>query len=483
MKIFKMLLPIIIGIVIFILPTPDGLSTPAWLYFSIFMGVIVGLILEPVPPALVGLIGVGLCIWFKVGPIGSGNPEAVIKSGTAVSWGLAGFSNSTVWLIFAAFMIGLGYQKSGLGKRIALLLVKLLGKTTLGLGYAISIADGILAPFIPSNSARSAGTLFPIVSQIPPMVGSYPDKEPRKIGGYLMWVSLASTCVTSSMFFTGLAPNLLAMETATKSGVEPISWFGWFMAFLPVGIILFIATPILTYIFYPPTQKGSPDAQQWASDELKKVGAMSLKEWMMIGLAVFALIFWIGGSAFGVNATTVALTVMITMVLLNIISWDDLLSNKAAWGVLAWFGSLVTLAGGLKNVGFLDFIAQLGGQYLGDFNPLTAMIGLIVFFYLLHYFFASITAHVTALLALFITLASSISGIDVQQFTLLLMLTLGIMGIITPYGTGPSPVYFGAGYIENKDFWRLGFIFGMLYLVVFLIIGVPWVVKIAHIWI
>lgn len=478
----KLLIPVVIGLVVFLLPTPEGLSSNAWLYFSIFLAVVVGLIIEPVPAALVGLIGIGVCIWFKVGPVGSGDPTKVIKSGAAVSWGLAGFSNATVWLIFAAFMIGLGYQKSGLGRRIALILVKTLGKTTLGLGYAIAIADGILAPFIPSNSARSGGTLYPIVISIPPMMGSLPDKEPRKIGGYLVWVSLAATCVTSSMFFTGLAPNLLAMETAVKSGVEPISWFAWFMAFLPAGIILFIATPWLTYIFYPPTQKGSKEAAEWAKTELGKIGPMKLKEWMMIGLAVFALVFWIFGDKFGVNATTVALTVMIAMVLLNIISWDDLLANKAAWGVLAWFGSLVTLAGGLKNVGFLDFIAKLGGNYLGSFDPLIAMIGLIVFFYLLHYFFASTTAHVTALLALFITVAGTINGIDVKQLTLFMMLSLGIMGIITPYGTGPSPVWFGAGYVSGKDFWRLGFIFGMIYLVVFLVVCIPWVKFVAYQW-
>ena len=482
-KYLKAFSPVIVALVIFLIPAPEGLSSNAWTYFAIFAGVIVGLIIEPVPPALVGLIGVGVCIWLKLGPKGSGDAETVIKSGEAVNWGLAGFANGTVWLIFAAFMIGLGYQKSGLGKRIALFLLKKLGKTSLGLGYAISIADGILAPFIPSNSARSGGIIYPIVSQIPPMVDSHPDKDPRKLGGYIMWVSLAATCVTSSMFFTGLAPNLLAMETAVKSGVEPISWFGWFMAFLPAGIILFIATPWLTYVLYPPTSKGSPEASKWAGEELKKLGAMTLKEWLMIALAVFALVFWIFGSKFGVNATTVAITVVIAMVLLGIISWQDLLGNKPAWNVFAWFATLVTLAGGLKNVGFLDFIAGLGGQYLGSIEPMLAFVGLIVFFYVLHYFFASTTAHVTALLALFITVASGINGIDVKTLTLFLMLTLGIVGIITPYGTGPSPVYYGAHYIEGKDFWKLGFIFGVIYLVVFLVVCIPWVKYVAYQWI
>ena len=481
-KFLKAFSPIIVALLILLCSVPEGLSFNAWLYFAIFVGVIVGLIIEPVPSALVGLIGVGVCIWLKLGPVGSGNSETIIKSSEAVNWGLAGFSNSTVWLIFAAFMIGLGYQKSGLGRRIALFLVKTLGKTSLGLGYAISIADGILSPFIPSNSARSGGIIYPIVSQIPPMVDSHPDKDPRKLGAYLVWVSLAATCVTSSMFFTALAPNLLAMETAVKSGVAPISWFGWFMAFLPAGIVLFLATPWLAYVFYPPSLKGSADASKWAGEELSRLGSMRFKEYTMIILAVFALIFWIFGDSFGVNATVVALTVMILMVLLRVIEWNDILANKAAWGVLAWFGSLVTLEGGLKNVGFLDFIARIGGAYLGNLEPTLALIGLIVFFYVLHYFFASTTAHVTALLALFITVASGINGIDLQQLTLFLMLTLGIVGIITPYGTGPSPVWYGTHYIESKDFWRLGLIFGFIYLVVFLVLCIPWVKYVAHIW-
>lgn len=483
MKYLKLLAPVLVALVIFILPIPQGLTPNAWLYFAIFMGVVVGLIFEPIAPALIGLIGIGLCVWFRIGPEGSGALGAKITADTAIKWGLAGFSDKTIWLIFAAFMIGLGYQKSGLGRRIALLLLRILGRTTLGLGYAIAIADGILAPFIPSNSARSGGTLYPIVSSIPPMLGSTPDKEPRKVGSYLVWVSLAATCVTSSMFFTGLAPNLLAMTTAQQSGVEVISWMGWFMAFLPCGILLFLATPFLTYIFYPPTSKGSPEAVEWAKEELSKLGATTLKEWLMLALAVFALVLWIFGGKF-IDATAVALTVMIGMVLLGIVTWNDIIGNKAAWNVLAWFGSLVTLANGLKNVNFLNFIAGICKENLQGVDPVTAMIILVVLFYLLHYFFASTTAHVTALLGLFITIATSVNSDPayVREVTLYLMLTLGVMGILTPYGTGPSPVWFGSGYVSGKDFWRLGFIFGMIYLIATLVICIPWVRYVAHAW-
>lgn len=75
----------------------------------------------------------------------------------ALKWGLAGFSSTTVWLVFGAFIFALGYEVTGLGRRIALFLVKFMGKRTLTLGYAIVIIDILLAPFTPSIRLVPAG--------------------------------------------------------------------------------------------------------------------------------------------------------------------------------------------------------------------------------------------------------------------------------------------------------------------------------------
>ena len=166
------------------------------------------------------------------------------------------------------------------------------------------------------------------------MFDSYPDKNPRKIGSYLNWVSLAVTCVSSSIFLTGQAPNPLAVELAAKSGVATVDWTSWFLAFLPVGIILFIITPILAYVFCKPEVKGSPEIAEWAKEEYAKLGAMSSKEIAMALISVGALILWIGSSFFGVNPTTTALIVIIAMVLAKVIAWADFLANKPAWNVL-----------------------------------------------------------------------------------------------------------------------------------------------------
>lgn len=452
----KFILPLAVIFIIGILPTPEGLSTDAHYFFAIFMGVIVGLILEPIAPALIGLMGVSfVAVLGLVGESAKDNR----------SWALSGFSNGVIWLIFAAFMFALGYQKSGLGKRIALLLVKLLGKTTIGLGYAVAFADGVLAPFMPSNTARSAGTIFPIAINIPKMFNSTPENEPRKIGSYISWVAIAATCVTSSMFLTALAPNLLAVSLVEKNVNIVIEWGEWFSTLAIIMVPLFLLVPFLTYIVYPPEQKYSPQAPAWATKELEKMGAITKNELIMLSLGILALMMWIFGKQINVNGTTSALFVLCLLVLSKVITWEDVISNKGAINVFIWFATLVAMASGLKKVGILKWASGLISGGLVGMDPTMIVITLLTLFFIFHYFFASVTAHTVALLPLFLVVGSSLLPTEmIQPLAILLVGSLGLMGILTPYATGPSPIWYGAGYISQATWWRLGAIFGAVYL-------------------
>ncbi len=459
----KMIIPIIVGILVALLPTPEGLDPNAHRFFAVFVGVIVGLILEPIPAALIGLTGVAFSAAF--GLVGE-------TSKASKAWALSGFSNGVIWLIFAAFMFALGYKKSGLGKRIALLLVKMLGKTSLGLGYAVAFADGVLAPFMPSNTARSAGTIFPIAINIPQMFNSTPENEPRKLGAYISWVAIAATCVTSSMFLTALAPNLLAVSLIEKNAGIIIDWGQWFGTLALITIPLFLAVPLLTYIIYPPTQKKSPEAPAWAAKELDKMGKFSKKEGMMLFLGALALVMWVFGKQIGINGTVAALVVLCLLVLTKVISWEDVITNKAAINVFIWFATLVTMASGLKKVGFLNWAADRISEGLVGMEPVTIVILLVILFFLFHYMFASVTAHVVALLPLFLGVGANLIPVEMMQpLAMLLVGSLGLMGIITPYATGPSPIWYGAGYIPQATWWKLGAIFGAIYLASLILLG------------
>jgi len=370
-------------------------------------------------------------------------------------------------------MFAMGYEKTGLGRRIALALVKRLGKKTLGLGYAITLADLILAPFTPSNTARSGGTIFPVIRNIPALYGSEPGETARKIGSYIMWTAFAATCVTSSMFITALAPNLLALDLVKKAVKLDITWTQWFIGFFPLGIGMLVILPFLIYKLYPPQIKASKEVPAWASQELGKMGRITGKEIAMALLVILALMLWIFGRDL-IDATLVAIVVIGLMVIAGIVRWDDVLGNKSAWNVLVWFATLVTMADGLFKVGFVTWFSKVASALLTGFSPLVIMGILVALFFFVHYMFASLTAHTTAVLPVMLAAGAAIPGIPVKSFALLLCYSLGIMGIITPYATGPGPVYFGSGYIGRRDFWVLGAVFGIIFIAALILIGIPY---------
>ena len=459
----RIALPLGLGAGIALAPAPAGLAPSAWIYFAIFITVILALITEPLPAAGIGVIGVTVS---AISGLVTKTPSEAIK------WALAGFSNSTVWLIFGAFVFAMGYEKTGLGRRIALLLVRRLGGRTLGLGYAIALADVALAPFTPSNTARSAGTIYPVIRNIPELYGSRPGESARRMGAYLMWVAFATTCVTSSMFVTALAPNLLALDFAKRiAGVE-ISWVQWFLGFLPIGGPLVLALPWIVYRIYPPLVKTSAEVPAWAAGELAKMGRVTRRECTMAVLVLVALGLWIAGSRW-IDATAVALVAISLMLVLRVVSWDDILANKPAWNVLAWFATLVVLADGLNRVGFVEWFGRKSGALLTGYSPTVVMVLLVVAFFVIHYMFASLTARTTAVLPVVLAAGMAVPDLPVKTFVLLLVFSLGIAGVITPYATGPAPLYYTCGFITRRDFWLLGAGFGALFLAALLVVGVP----------
>ena len=471
---WRVAVPLLGGLAIALVPAPAGLTQEAWYYVAVFATVILGLITEPMAPTAVAFIGVTIAavagLPFTVAE--RVDPDFRLPT-AAVRWALAGFSNSTVWLIFAAFIFAMGYEKTGLGRRIALVMVRTLGHRTLGLGYAVAFSDALLAPFTPSNTARSAGTIYPVIRSIPELYGSRPGASARRLGAYLMWVAFATTCVTSSMFITALAPNLLLLDLARDATGVEVTWGEWLVGFLPVGAVLLLAVPWLVYRIYPPEIRASLEVPRWAGQALVDMGRVSRRELVMATLAVLTLVLWVFAGAV-IDATLVAMIGVSLMLVCGVVTWEDVVANTPAWNVLVWFATLVVLADGLNRVGFVTWLGRGTADLLAGYPPLVVMLSLVTLFFLIHYMFAGITAHATALAPVVLAAGLSVEGLPVRMFVMLLGFSLGIMGVLTPYATGPAPLYYECGFIERKDFWRLGFAFGMLFLVTLLAVGTPW---------
>jgi L-tartrate/succinate antiporter len=467
-------LPVGVGLLIALVPVPAGLDQSAWYYVAVFSAVIVALITEPLPPSATGFIGVTVAA-------ATGLPFTAAQRMTpdfrmpaeAVRWALSGFSNGTVWLIFAAFMFAMGYEKTGLGRRLALLMVKWLGHRALGLGYAVALSDLLLAPVTPSNTARSAGMVYPVIRNIPELYGVSRNDDTQSFGTAVMWIAFATTCITSSMFVTALAPNLFLLDLARTTTGVVVTWTDWVVGFLPMGVLLLLVVPWLTFRLHPPDRTRSTEVPRWAASALAAMGPVSRREIGMASLALLSLTLWIFASA-TLDPTLVAMIAVSLMLATGIVSWEDVLANAAAWNVLVWFATLVVLADGLNRVGVVAWLGTGAAMLLSGVSPMLAMVLLVALFFLMHYAFASITAHAAAVTPVFLAAGAAIEGMPIRTFVMLLGFSLGVMGVLTPYATGPAPLYYGCGFIGRREFWRLGLLFGMLFLATLLGVGVPW---------
>ncbi|AKM46224.1 Di- and tricarboxylate antiporter [Edwardsiella anguillarum] len=475
-KIGKLLAPLVVMGIMFMIPVPEGMPPQAWHYFAVFVAMIVGMILEPIPATAISFIAVTIVVignQFLLFDAKELADPAFDASKQALKWGLAGFSSTTVWLVFGAFIFALGYEVSGLGRRIALLLVKFMGKRTLTLGYAIVIIDILLAPFTPSNTARTGGTVFPVIKNLPPLFDSHPnDPSSRRIGSYLMWMMVISTSISSSMFVTGAAPNVLGLEFVSKIAGIQISWMQWFLGFLPVGLLLLIVAPWLSYVLYKPTVTHSEQVATWAGSALKEMGALTRREITLICLVLLSLALWVFGDDF-INATAVALLAVALMLALHVVPWKDVTKYSGAWNTLVNLSTLVVMANGLTRSGFIEWFAKTMSTHLAGFSPTATVIALVLVFYFAHYLFASLTAHTATMLPVILAVAQSIPGVPMDQLCLLLVLSIGLMGCLTPYATGPGIIIYGCGYVKSQDYWRLGAIFGVIYIAALLGIGWP----------
>ncbi len=318
----KFILPLVIGILIAVLAPfrPESLSLDAWLMFAIFVGTIIGCITQPMPIGAVSIIGFTLTV--LVG---------VIDTKTAVQ----GFGNPSIWLIAMAFFISRGFVKTGLGRRIALQFVRLFGKKTLGLAYSLVGVDLILAPATPSNTARAGGIMFPIIQSLSKSFDSDPKQgTERKVGSFLIFTEFHGNLITAAMFLTAMAGNPLAQNLAEKTAHVHVTWMNWFLAAIVPGIVSLIVIPFIIYKMYPPTVKETPDAKDWAENELADMGSIAKAEKFMIGVFIIALLLWVVGSFIGVDATLTAFIALSLLLITGVLDWKDILNETGAWNTL-----------------------------------------------------------------------------------------------------------------------------------------------------
>lgn len=446
------------GLIVFSFPAPPGITAPSWRLLAIFVATISGLILQPVPGGAVVLLGVVAVAWFGVLP---------------PAQALAGYADPIVWLVLAAFFISRGMIKTGLGRRIAFLFIRAIGHTSLGLGYALVSTDMVLATIIPSNGARAGGIIFPITTSLAEAYQSRPGPTAGRLGAFLMPLVYQCDVIICAMFLTGQASNVLIARFAQQNTGIELSYGMWALGAIVPGLVSLVAVPPLLYRVFPPEIKYTPAAAEFAAEELRRLGPMSRQEKLM--LLVFALVtlLWMTTSWHSIDYSLVALLGICVLLLSGVLEWGDVLSERGAWDVFIWYGGLVQMAKALGETGITTWFAETAAGFTTGWEWWGALAVLLLVYFYAHYGFASITAHVTTMYIPFLLVTLG-AGTPPYLAVLSLAYFSNLDACLTHYGTTPAPIYFGAGYVKQWTWWRLGLMVSVPHILIWVTVGFTW---------
>lgn len=430
----------------------------AWYLLAIFAATMTGLILQPMSGG--AMVFLGVC-------------ALAISGIVPVAKALAGYSDPIVWLVLAAFFISRAMIKTRLGHRIALLFVRKLGATTLGVAYALSFTDMLLATIIPSNGARSGGVIFPIGKSIAETYDSRPGPTARRMGSFMMLMLYNCDVAICAMFLTGQASNALIANFARDAAHVDLSYTTWLVGGIVPGLISFACIPLLLYKIHRPDVTHTPAARDVANADLDAMGPMTRDEKIMAMVFGLVLVLWMTKAWHPIDYVAVALLGVAVLLLTKVLTWDDVLTERSAWDVFFWYGGLVQIAKLLSDSGVTKWFASYTAGFIHgwEWYAAIAVLGLVYFY--AHYGFASITAHSAAMYVPFLAVCIA-AGAPPLMTALLLAYFSNLSATLTHYGTTPAPIYFGAGYVSQREWWRVGFIVSVLNILIWGSIGPLW---------
>lgn len=437
---------------------PAGITPQGWRVFAIFAATIVGSIFQPVPGAAVVLLGVS---------------ATALTGALPVAQALGGYADPIVWMVLAAFFISRGMINTGLGRRIAFLFIRSIGYHSLGLGYALVCTDALLATVIPSNAARAGGVIFPITKSLAEAYDSKPGPTAERLGAFLVCLVYQCEVVICAMFLTGQASNVLIAKFAEEVTGKGLSYTQWAIAALVPGVVSLLVVPQLIYRVFPPEIRNTPDAAESARLELQRMGPMSSPEKLMLVAFLLVASLWMTSSLHGIHYAVVALLGICVLLLSGVLRWEEILGEKGAWDVFIWYGGLVRMAEAVGEAGLTRQFAEAAAGFTTGWNGWAAMAGLLFVYFYSHYGFASITAHVSAMYTPFLIVVLA-AGAPPYLALLSLAAFSNLNACLTHYGTTPAPIYFGAGYVRQQTWWRLGLLASFVTIPIWVVVGFTW---------
>jgi len=451
-------LPFALAFGIWFAPIPPGLTLPAWHLFAIFVAAITAVLVGAFPLLTSTMLAVA---------------AAVLTDTVSAAKAFAGFANPSVLLVVIAFLVAQAVVKCGLGRRISLFMVSRFGRSTLGLAYSIVITDAVIAPAFPSNTARG-GVLYPIVLSVAQGSGSRPaDPKGRRLGGYLMFCTMASLAVSSALWMTATSANPIGIQVARDYGLE-IGFGKWLIAASVPALAAILTLPWVVAWLFPPGVGETPDVPIAARKELAALGPLSRDEWITAVAFVLMVAGWIFADKLHFNVTSIAFGGFGLLLMASVLKSEDITNQGDTLTTFLWLAVLFALSSQLNELGFMGYVGQRLAAHMSGLSWPFAYVALVLIYVAIHYMFVSQSSQVLALLGVFLDVGIR-AGVPAPLMAFALLFASSYFSVITPQGGSQNIIFVGSGYLTQRELYRLGILMTFAFVVIFMVIGTPWI--------
>ncbi len=281
----------------------------------------------------------------------------------------ASFSESTWWLLFGALGMGCAVSKSGLLKRLSLVMMRIFPATFSGQALALICGGTVMAPLIPSITVKAA-IMAPISMGVSDAMGY--GRKSRGTAGlfaamYLGFILTGPTFISASLAgyaIRGLLPAAIQAQ---------FSWTYWLVAGIVWSVTTLIGMYFALLFLYKPKGESAITTAEIAA-QLSALGPMSREERTTAVVLVAALLFWMTEPLHGIHATLVALSGFVILLACRIFDRQDFRSGMG-WDNLIFLGGIINLGNVLPAVKVDQWIVQVCSPLL---NPVMSNIYLAI---------------------------------------------------------------------------------------------------------
>lgn len=379
-------------------------------------------------------------------------------------------TEAVTYPVSAALFLAVAMQETNLHKRLALLVLSIVGNKTRNIVIGAILVSIVLAFFVPSATAR-AGAVVPILLG---MIAAFNVSKDSRLASLLIITAVQAVSIWNIGIKTAAAQNIVAINFINQNLGHDVSWGEWFLYAAPWSIIMSIALNFIMIKFMPPEHDAIEGGKELIKKELNKLGPVSHREWRLIVISVLLLFFWSTEKVLhpidSASITLVALGIML-MPKIGVITWKGV-EKKIPWGTIIVFGVGISLGNVLLKTGAAQWLSDQTFGLMGlKHLPIIATIALITLFnILIHLGFASATSLASALIPVFISLTSTLNlGDHAIGFVLIQQFVISF-GFLLPVSAPQNMLAYGTGTFTVKDFLKTGIpltIVGYILVIVF----------------